>query len=260
MSNPMKILLIEDDEIICKEFEKTIEGREDAVLSQITNSAEEAIKLVNYYKYDGIIVDLELHFGTGSGFKFLKELKKLKLDPKPIIVVNTNIISEIVYNNIHKGLADMIFYKQQNDYSVESVIDTMVSLRGNKKQEQISEIEKIEEKEKLIEYLINKELDLVGINYRLKGREYMIEAITYLIQNSEEEMTAFQFIANKHGLSNSSIARAIQTAINEAWRTSPVEDLKKYYKAKIDYNTGVPKPTEFTYYYADKIKNITQNN
>jgi len=48
----------------------------------------------------------------------------------------------------------------------------------------------------------------------------------------------------------------MQTAINYAWRISPVEDLILHYKARINYETGVPTPTEFIYYYADKIRKL----
>ena len=46
----------------------------------------------------------------------------------------------------------------------------------------------------------------------------------------------------------------MQTAINNACRKSPIEDLMLHYKARINYETGVPTPTEFIYYYAEKIR------
>ena len=35
---------------------------------------------------------------------------------------------------------------------------------------------------------------------------------------------------------------------------SSIEDLQKYYTAAVNYNTGVPTPTELIYYYVEKIK------
>ena len=43
-------------------------------------------------------------------------------------------------------------------------------------------------------------------------------------------------------------------AINNAWRSTSIDDLMMHYKARINYETGVPTPTEFIYYYKDKIK------
>ena len=46
----------------------------------------------------------------------------------------------------------------------------------------------------------------------------------------------------------------MQNAILSAWRKSSIEDLNQYYTAKINYETGVPTPTEFIYYYVKKIE------
>ena len=46
----------------------------------------------------------------------------------------------------------------------------------------------------------------------------------------------------------------MQNAILYAWRISSIEDLTKYYTAKVNYETGVPTPNEFIYYYVNKIK------
>ena len=76
------------------------------------------------------------------------------------------------------------------------------------------------------------------------------------MKEENEQISVFQYLASRHKLLTSSISRAIQTAINEAWRTTAIEDLKTYYTAKINYHTGVPTPTEFIYYYTQKIKKM----
>ena len=91
----------------------------------------------------------------------------------------------------------------------------------------------------------------------MKGRKYLQDAILFLVKENDSEESVFNYLANMYKRSSSSISRVMQTAINYAWRTSAPEDLEAYYTAKVNYNTGVPTPTEFIYYYADKIrKNI----
>lgn len=258
----IKILLVEDDPNMCIKFENETNNREDVVIAKTTNSSNDALKLIKNYDYDAIIVDLELHFGTGSGFELLKEMRKINKHPKPLIIVNTNVLSEIVYDNIHAGLADMIFYKKQEEYSVKLVIDTIVSLSNNISILKPSNTEHIEDKNQLITELINSELDLIGISYKLKGREYIFNAIFYMLKEGDEpkdELTVFQYLSKYYKLLPNSISRAIQTAINDAWRKSAIEDLKKYYTAKVNYNTGVPTPTEFIYYYEGKIRKMIEN-
>lgn len=262
MNEPMKVLLIEDDEKICKEFENVIKERNDIVLSKRTNSSKIAINLIKTYKYDAIILDLELHYGSGSGFEFLTEFQTLNINPKPIIIVNTNIISEVIYDNLHDRLVDMIFFKRQEDYSVEKVVDTLISL-GKHKERVSNVVDNPEDKEKMILNLINKELDLVGISHKLKGRKYCVEAIICMMDENNRNnpnFSVFQYIGKEYKVEANSINKGIQTAINEAWRTTAIEDLREYYTAKININSGVPTPTEFICYYADKIKQLIENN
>ena len=53
---------------------------------------------------------------------------------------------------------------------------------------------------------------------------------------------------------NTTITNGMQNAIIHGWKVTPVEDLNIYYKARVNYETGVPTPMEFIYYYVDKIK------
>ena len=46
----------------------------------------------------------------------------------------------------------------------------------------------------------------------------------------------------------------MQNAINRAWKTTDIDDLLRYYEARINSERGVPTSTEFIYYYANKIR------
>lgn len=258
---PMSILLIEDDDYEVNNYQDYLKTREDVKLVKSTNSSYEGLEIVKKYMPEGIILDLELHKGEGSGLSFLEEIAKINLDFKPLIVVITNVSSNIIYNHIHKLGVDFIFYKKQADYKPDIVINSMVSLREtlyvNKDNKKLSTIETPAEYEERVKEKINIELDLIGISNHLKGREYLFEAILYLLKNDVgNDETALNYASKKYNIEVSSVSRAMQTAINRAWRNSPIEDLEMYYKMRINYNTGVPKPTEFIYYYRDKIRNL----
>lgn len=62
-------------------------------------------------------------------------------------------------------------------------------------------------------------------------------------------------LAEKYKKNDFSIERAMQNAINKAWRTSDIDDLLTNYTAHINTEKGVPTLTEFIYYYANKVKN-----
>lgn len=253
---PMQVLVIEDNEVEVNNFIEFAKNREDIRIVKTTNSSYEGLEYTKMYMPEGIILDLELHNGEGSGIDFLEKMQETKLDFKPLIVITTNISSDIIYNRVRKLGADFIFYKKQSDYSAEIVINLIASLRAtlysNKINLNKTTTETPLEHEERIKEKINSELDLIGVSRHLKGRKYLFDAIFYLIQNKDEN-SVFNYLANTYKVGNSSISRAMQTAINYAWKTSPIEELLVHYKARINYETGVPTPTEFIYYYAEKV-------
>lgn len=255
---PMKLLLIEDDISECNKFKKLSDSRNDIEFIGITDSDIEGLNLVKKFIPEGIILDLELNNGkgNGTGFNFLMELNKLKMPYKPKIIVTTNICSDSVYEFVHKNGVDMVLYKGQANYSIENVISTLLILRDFKnKPNEIPEFESSINNENKISDRINTELDLIGIGLHLQGRKYLFDAIHYIITKADDSnISIIQHLINKYKKSSSTISRAMQNAILHAWRVSSLDDLSVHYTAKINYETGVPTPTEFIYYYSDKIK------
>lgn len=261
----ISILLLEDDIDTCCEIENCIHHREDVCLVGKTNSSKEALILVKKYKPKAIIVDLELNEGYGTGFEFLTQLRNMQMACNPLIIVNTNVKSPLIYNTLHEGYADLIFCKKQPDYSIEYILNAIV-FQGKRflKEESnnnITGIKKVgtlrEEEHKHMERLITTELDKIGISPKLKGREYIFYALVYMLSESPKkfrEVSPLQHVASMYGMFPSSISRGIQTAINTAWNKTPIEDIEACYQAKFSLDTGVPTAMEFIFYYYHKIK------
>lgn len=261
-SKPMPLLLIEDDVAECIKFKNCANNRTDITFVGMTGSSIEGIQFVKTRMPEGVILDLELHKGKGSGLQFLADLKAANMKLRPIVVVTTNSPSNVVYNHVHDIGADLIFYKRQADYSPDMVVNTLLALRKSLHTVRCDDvpgdlqtIESPEERCVRINERIDTELDLVGIGVRYKGRAYLREAIFLLISKDKNSSEAVLYqVAERQRLSYSSVIRAIQTAINKAWDSSSIEDLQKYYTARVNINTGVPSPTDFIHYYADKIR------
>ena len=256
---PMKILIIEDDVNDCNAFKRCVENRQDIEIVAITDSDTEGLQLVKVKHPEGIILDLELNestSGSTDSLEFLSKIKELKLNYEPIIIVTTHINSKRTYEILHRNGVELILYKDHPKYSPDHVLNNFIALR-NVNVTKIEHIqEKIENEEEKILNIINAELDLVGISQKMVGREYIRDAILYLIQNDENKINVTQYLVNKYKKSPTTITNGIQNAINYAWRISATEDLEKYYTARINYTTGVPTPMEFIYYYVDKIKKM----
>lgn len=237
----INILLVEDDIQDCKIIKEYADTRDDVKLIKIANSSKEAIKDIKTYVPDAIILDIELNNGEGSGLQVLEQIKEL----------------DTVYAYAHSNGADLIFHKLKDDYSPELIIENILLLckinRTEKLNKNISTETESEFRDKLSDR-INRELNLIGISSHLIGRKYIHDAIIYIIENDKDKENVFLHLAKVYKKGNSTIGRSIQTAIEHAWRKSSIEDLQKYYTAAVNYNTGVPTPTELIYYYVEKIK------
>ena len=260
MAKPMKILIVEDDINDCNNFISSINKRDDFELVAVTDSDIDALKYVKLKHPEGIVLDLELNnskSGNTNSLEFLSNLRKLKLNYEPIIIVTTHVYSKRTYEILHREGVDLILYKDHPKYSCDNVLNNFLMYRNVTLDNDVKTIqEEIDESEDKISDLINHELDLIGVTVKLKGRKYIHDAILYLIQNENSNINVIQHLTKVHKKSGNTITNGIQNAIIHAWRVSAIEDLETYYTAKVNYETGVPTPMEFIYYYVNKIKKM----
>ena len=259
-SKPMKILIIEDDINDCNNFINCAKKRNDIEIVAVTDSDIDGLRYVKTKCPEGIVLDLELNNsvnGNTDSLGFLSELKKLKLNYEPIIIVTTHVNSKRTYQILHRNGVDLILYKDHPKYSTNLVLNHFISLRQIPIEANgVSVEDVIKDERNKISNCIKQELELIGITSNLKGRKYIHDAIVYLIENEDSELNVIKYLANTYKKPTSTITNGIQNAIYHAWRTSPIEDLTRYYTARVNYETGIPTTMELLYYYRDKIKNM----
>jgi Response regulator containing a CheY-like receiver domain and an HTH DNA-binding domain len=258
MIQKLSIIIVEDDPDSCKEFYNYIDKIEDIELLGSTNNSTQAIDYTKVYLPDAIILDLELHNGSGSGLNVLQELVRLSITPKPYILITTNNSSKITFDFARQLGADFIMSKHQKDYSAKNVIDflkIMAPLIHNQRlaSNTYTVMSDPYDINKRIANRISVELNNIGINPKVLGYKYLVEAIQIVIDQPTKNLCSI--IGEKYQRTDSSVERAIQNAINKAWRTTDIDDLLKYYTAKINPGKGVPTVLELISYYANKIKN-----
>lgn len=260
MERELSVLVIEDDENACKRFEDIAETMENISIVACTNDSERGIELLIEYMPDAVILDLELNDGRGSGIDFLTLLDKEELSYKPFVVVTSNNSSKMMVDYLRSFEIGFYVSKHKADYSEESVLGMLIAMKGTI-QGSIKEVDKnydstdsANKKEKKLRRIITNELDLVGISPKAVGYKYLAEAIYLLINGEERPLSTV--IGEKYKKSNPSVERAMQNAIDRAWRVGDTEELFKHYKARVDLRRGAPTLTEFIYYYEKKIREM----
>lgn len=260
MNRELNIILIEDDSNACERFREYVDMVTDVLLMESTNNSYRAVELVKEQLPDAVILDLELNEGQGNGLMFLQELKKLSLPFTPYILVTTNNPSSTTHDFCRQMGADFIMSKHQDDYSEKNAIEFLrmmkdiIQGRRNSKTSVSKAPLSSEPSTKQIERMISTELDAVGISPKAIGYNYLSDAILLIIQGKPNNICST--LATKYKKTDSSIERAMQNAINKAWRTADIDDLLTNYKARINSEKGVPTLTEFIHYYAKKINNL----
>ena len=125
MKNKIKILLIEDDPVACRELSDYFATCEDMHLLDTTKDANIALNLVFSYLPNVILLDLELHQGSGNGLIFLNELKNNPAPQNPYIIVTTQNMSSFTLTQARELGADFILTKYDASYSPEYVASTI---------------------------------------------------------------------------------------------------------------------------------------
>lgn len=257
--NDLTILLVEDDSDACRAFIEYTESFDDVSIVSITNNAVKALMDIQNYLPDVIILDLELHQGGGSGLDVLRGIKDIPLSIYPYILITTNNSSKVTYEYARQLGADYIMSKHQEDYSEKNVLDFLYMMKsviqGKKKvlSSALQTTETPEQRTKRVTRRITSELNAIGISPKALGYQYLIDAILIVMSGSTPNVSTL--VGQKHGKTENSVERAMQNAINRAWKQTDIETLLHHYTARIRPDKGTPTITEFIHFYANKVNN-----
>lgn len=260
--NSFTILLVEDDADACNAFIKYSDQLDDISIVSITNNSATALMDIRDFVPDAVILDLELHHGSGSGLDVLRGLKDMSLSTCPYILITTNNSSKTTYEYARQLGADYIMSKHQEDYSEENVLNFLIMMKSvihsKKKVSSFTSLtaEPPHQKRKRIEQRIITELNYVGISPKAIGYQYLIDAIQIVMEHPAPNLSTL--IGKKYNKTESSVERAMQNAINRAWKQTDIDELLHHYTARIHSEKGVPTATEFIYYYATKLNSEYQ--
>ena len=258
MDEKLALLLVEDDPQICKEL--IVEISKDAEsfnLVGVTNNSGRALQYVCDTHPDAVLLDLELSEGS-EGIEFLKRLKSVEISRPPFALILADSVDSLTNKVAREYGADYIMTKDSGSFSAQGVIDFLritkpIVLTRKPRDGYSGDMTADELQEKRLHRRISNELDKIGISSKSVGYRYLIEAIKIIMKQPVQHVC--NIIGKKYGKTENSVERAMQNAINRAWKNVDPEDLLANYTARIKSSKGIPTITEFIFYYAQKLNN-----
>ena len=95
---------------------------------------------------------------------------------------------------------------------------------------------------------VEKLLNEIGVPYRLSGREYVAEAVLYVIKNGRAgvTLTLYPYIGRKYEVSQACVERSIRTVIDVVFKTYN-EKVQEIFSTTTNNQTGKVSNSEFIY-------------
>ena len=254
----VQILIVEDDLELRDQYRTLIQDRNALRLVAETESADEAVRILQTEEIDAMILDLELP--GGSGVLLLEKLQKLHIH-KPFIAVVTNVVSKPIYNTIRKLGADYICAKGERGFSLNvpiSIIEISAPYQRNAESSSIIKNEIIRQtRMDIYKRRIEDELIRLGFSFKLKGTVYCQIAILYILICEKNSLSAtkdiYPYVARECKTNVKNVERSIRVVIEKVWKEQDINKIKEMYPYECNIETGRPTNTDFLYGIAKKI-------
>lgn len=260
----IKILMVEDDEMVCDSFEIAIKNNAEFSLVNKTGKQNEAMNILQTMEVDVMLLDLELE--EGDGIHLLEEMKQT-MESLPEIITVTNTCSESILSCVRELGSDFVYRKKNGAYSPENILEiiqmTFPYYKGkmaNRTQVLAAQYSMEKEAEYQLAY-VRRELEKMGFLPQKKGTFFLAEAICFMLNQkvrSKVQITndVYPAIAKKYGASIGGIEKAIRDAIDRVWKKTDIATLTAFYPHQWDDEMGRPTNAEFITNMVDKFRNL----
>lgn len=261
MSELIKIMLVEDDPMVCESFRIAVRTHPNLAIIYETGSEQEALGFFQTHEVDVIILDIELR--EGDGVSFLDALGEQKKE-KPFVAVVTNTGSSVMLGYIREHGADYLYQKNNISYAPSKVLciiekicpyQKMVKERQTR---QANELFKEEKDEDIKRQYVEDELQKMGFKKKQVGFAYIVDAVMILMDYSgvPPRLTSeiYPLIAERRNASWESVERSIRNAIEVTFREMNPAQLNRYYPYAYDKQKGRPSNGDFLTKFAQLIR------
>lgn len=261
MSDLIKIMLVEDDPIVCESYRIATIHRPNLAIVYETGSEQQALGYLQRHTVDVIILDIELK--EGDGVSFLDTLCGREKE-KPFVTVVTNNSSAIMLGYMREHGADYIYQKNNISYSpvkvlsvIEKICPYQKAMNARKKPLMVDHFRREKDDDVRRQY-VEEELQKMGFQKKQVGFIYIVDAVMILMDYSGEmpHVTSdiYPLIAKQRNASKEGVERSIRHAIEVTFRNINATQLNYYYPYPYDKEKGRPSNRDFLTQFAQRIR------
>lgn len=265
----IRILIADDNDEFCIILKDYLNNQEIFNVVGIAKNGIEALKFIDEYKPDLVILDIIMPHLDGLGvLEKLNLNKDLELAPK-VVVLSAVGQDKITQNAIKLGVdyyilkpfdmdifirrikqmfnvvSEQKYFFQEDSHSIKSAVQDVESC--------------IKQPESMnLESEITSIIHEIGVPAHIKGYFYLREAISMVV-NDIELLSAvtkelYPSIARKYNTTSSRVERAIRHAIEVAWNRGQIDSINKIFGYTVHNEKGKPTNSEFIAMVADRLR------
>lgn len=261
MSDLIKIMLVEDEPMVCESYRFATRHQPNLAIVYETGSEQQALGYLLTHKVDVIILDIEL--AEGDGVSFLDALTEQEED-KPFVAVVTNNSSAIMLSYMREHGADYVYQKNNISYSPSKVLSVIQKIcpyqkvmKERQKPLMVGNFRR-EKDDDIKRQYVEEELEKMGFKKKQVGFTYIVDAVMILMDYSgippRLSSEIYPLIAKVRKVSKESVERSIRNAIEAAFRDINPAQLNRYFSYPFDLEKGRPSNRDFLIGFARSIR------
>lgn len=246
MKKVLKVMLTEDGSESLHELAGVLRSN-NCEVTTVVKDGSKVIERLETECPDVLLIDSFMAHLDALGV--LRELKSMKLEKQPMVMVLSSTDNERIENEILSAGADYYFLKPYNPKMLAERIIQFVSIHT----EPVSK-----NGVKDLEVVVSRIMHQIGVPAHIRGYQYLRHAIILSVTDSEmiSSVTKILYptVAKTFKTTPSRVERAIRHAIEVAWDRGDVDVLSSYFGYTIQNDRGKPTNSEFIAMISDNLK------
>ena len=247
MRKVLKVMLTEDGSETLHELAGVLRSNNCEVSTVVKDGTKIIERIRDGENPDVLLMDSFMQRMDALGV--LHELKTMRLEKMPMVMVLSSADNERIENEILGGGADYYFLKPYNPAMLAERIIQFASIHT-------SPVSKNGVKD--LEVVVSQIMHQIGVPAHIRGYQYLREAILLSVSDSEmiSSVTKILYptVAKTFKTTPSRVERAIRHAIEVAWDRGDVDVLSSYFGYTIQNERGKPTNSEFIAMISDNLK------